>query len=250
MGKEISVEEMMKAGVHFGHQTFRRNPKMNKYIFGAKEGVHIIDLTKTETALVAALEFVKEIADKEGQIIFVGTKRQAGDLVKQYAESCGMPYVTQRWLGGLLTNHDTIKKRLKYLNELTERYKTNDFAGITKKEKVELDKEYHNLDRTLGGLRGLKGMPVAVFVVDIIKDKIAVTEANKLGIPVIATVDTNVDPDMVTHPIPGNDDAKKSIEYIVSRIALACGAKPVTAKEEKAEVQDEPIVAEETVVTE
>lgn len=241
MAGKISVEEMMQAGVHFGHQTHRRNPKMDRYIFGAREGVHIIDLTKTEHMLAEAVEFVKKTADESGQIIFVGTKRQASDLISKYADACGMPYVGERWLGGLLTNYETIKKRLKYLNELDEKYRTGDFAGITKKEKVELDKVYETLNKTLGGLRTLRGIPAAIFVVDILQDKIAVTEAKKLGVPVVAIVDTNTDPDNIDFPIPANDDAKKSIDYVLGQIAGACSkAKATTAKPDTAEsVADE-----------
>jgi len=246
MAKDISIEEMMKAGVHFGHQTHRRNPKMNRYIFGAKEGVHIIDLIKTEASLKKAVDFANQVATEGGQIIFVGTKRQATDLIRENAQACGMPYVSERWLGGLLTNYDTIKQRLKYLNTLTEQYKANSFPGMTKKERVELDKDYAALEKTLGGLRELRGVPAAIFVTDVIKDKIAVLEARKLGVPVIAIVDTNADPDMVQYPIPANDDAKKSLEYIVGHIAAACGVKPEVKKTEKVEaVAEEPAVADE-----
>lgn len=217
----------MEAGLHFGHQTHRRNPKMNEFIFDAKSGVHIIDLTKTEPLLRKALDFIGQVTGEGKQIIFVGTKRQASPIISAKAGAAGQPYVADRWLGGLLTNFDTVKKRLKYLRELDERYAANLFEDITKKEKVLLDQEFAKLNLSLGGLRNLKGIPGAIFVIDIIKDGIAVREAMKLGIPVIALVDTNVNPDMVDYPIPGNDDARKAIEYIVEAATQACAAPAV-----------------------
>ncbi len=222
----ISIEEMMEAGMHFGHQTHRRNPKMDPYIFDARSGVHIIDLAKTEGLLKKAIEFVEKVVGEGKQVILVGTKRQATLLIKNYGEKCGMPYVDERWLGGLLTNFKTIKKRIDYLKKLDDRYAKNDFAGMTKKEKVMLDKQFRALEVSLGGLRNLEGLPGAVFVTDIIKDRIAVIEARKLAIPVVAIVDTNVNPELVDYPVPANDDAKKSIEYVVRLIAEACAAKP------------------------
>ncbi len=244
---QITVEDMMEAGLHFGHQTFRRNPKMNQYIFGAKEGIHIIDLTKTEPLLAKALEYVAELTAGGGQLLFVGTKRQASELVAKAAQQCNMPYVAERWLGGLLTNFETVKKRLKYMRDLDEIYEKEEFSKYTKKEKSELDKEYEKLKNSLGGLRDLKGLPAALFVADILKDKIAVQEARKLKIPVIAVVDTNTDPDLVDLPIPGNDDARKAIEYVVNMIAGNCQAqvaakmevKPAAKAEEKTNQQEE-----------
>jgi small subunit ribosomal protein S2 len=220
----ISVEGMMEAGLHFGHQTFRRNPKMDKYIFEARSGVHIIDLTRTEPLLKAALEFAAKTVAEGKQIVFVGTKRQASKIVSEHAAKCGQPYVADRWLGGLLTNFETVRGRLKYMRELDEKYAKNDFSDITKKEKVLVDREYEKLQIALGGLRELKGLPGALFVVDILRDQIAVKEAQKLGIPVIAIVDTNVNPDSVDYPIPGNDDARKAIEFVVAAMAEACNA--------------------------
>lgn len=223
MSKEkISVEGMMEAGMHFGHQTFRRNPKMDRFIFDAKSGVHIIDLTKSEPLFNEALKFVDSLTSEGKQIIFVGTKRQAKPLIEKYATACGMPYVADRWLGGLLTNFDTIKKRLKYLRDLDEKYEKDDFSDMTKKEKVGLDQEYAKLQVTLGGLRNLKGIPGAIFVADILQDEIAVREAKKLGVPVIAVVDTNVNPDSVDYQIPGNDDARRAIEYVLSHVTGSC----------------------------
>ncbi len=232
---DVTLEGMMEAGMHFGHQTHRRNPKMNKYIFDIKSGVHIIDLTKTEGLLKAALDFAGSMSKDGKQIIFVGSKRQASELIKRYATACDMPFVSERWLGGIMTNYETIKKRLKYLKELDERFATDNFVGITKKERVLLDQDLKKLDLVLGGLRNLKGLPGALFVVDIIKDHIAVQEAKKLGIPVIAIVDTNVNPDLVDFPIPANDDARKSIEYILERVANACKVGGTVKVEPKAE---------------
>ncbi|MEZ4210542.1 MAG: 30S ribosomal protein S2 [Patescibacteria group bacterium] len=242
--KQISVEGMMEAGMHYGHQTFRRNPKMDEYIFDAKSGVHIIDLTKTQPLFEEAIKFVNELTASGKQIVFVGSKRQAKPLIEKYAGECGMPYVADRWLGGLLTNYETIKKRLKYLRELDEKYEKNDFSDITKKEKVNLDAEYAKLQITLGGLRNLKGIPGAIFVVDVNKDQIAIREAKKLGLPVVAIVDTNVNPDDVDYPIPANDDARRAIEYVLEQIATNCNkvgdetAKPKAVKEVK-EVKEE-----------
>lgn len=220
----------MEAGMHFGHQTHRRNPKMDPYIFGARSGIHIIDLTKSIPRLEKALEFVRDIVSEGKQILFVGTKKQAGGIIKEHATACGMPYVDERWMGGLLTNFDTLKKRLKYLRELDEKYAQNDFGGMTKKERVELDRVYKSLNITMGGLRDLKSLPAAVFVVSVLQDAIAVREARKLKLPVIAMVDTNADPTLATYPIPSNDDAKKAIDYVVRLIAEACSTSKVPVK--------------------
>lgn len=250
---KISVEEMLDSAMHFGHQTFRRNPKMDKYIFGTKSGIHIIDLTKTEPLFNKALDFVSTVAAEGKQMIFVGAKRQASEIIAENAKKAGMPYVNERWLGGLLTNFETIKTRLKYLRDLDEKYAANDFSDMTKKEKVVLDAEYKILEHSLGGLRDLKGVPAAIFVVDVLKDHIAVKEAQKLGIPVVGIVDTNVNPDLVNYPIPANDDAKKSIDYVVTKIAEACmsGAKVTSKKvEEKVEVKTEDDTNKEEVAKE
>jgi len=233
MKQKISIEEMMEAGMHFGHQTFRRNPKMDAYIFDARDGIHLIDLTKTQPLLEQALDFVRGLASEGKQIIFVGTKKQAGPIVKEYAAKCGMPYVDERWMGGLLTNFDTLKKRLKYLREIDERYAKNDFTGMTKKEKADLEKVYRTLQINLGGLRDLRGLPAAIFVASTLQDGIAVREAKKLKLPVVAIVDTNSDPTGITYPIPSNDDAKKALAYILSHMADACqveDGKPVGAE--------------------
>lgn len=238
--KKLSIEAMMEAGMHFGHQTFRRNPKMDPYIFDARDGIHIIDLTKTEPLLEKALEFVKGLAAEGKQIIFVGTKKQAGPLVKEYAEQSGMPYVDQRWMGGLLTNFETLKKRLKYMREIDERYAKNNFGDMTKKERAELDKVYKALQVSLGGLREMKALSAAIFVVSTLQDAIAVREANKLKIPVIAMVDTNSDPSQIAYPIPSNDDAKKAIAYVLELMADVCKTGGKTSEE-----STEPAAVEE-----
>lgn len=240
MKQKISIEGMMEAGMHFGHQTFRRNPKMNPYIFEARDGIHLIDLTKTQPMLERAMEFAHILSAEEKQIIFVGTKKQAGPIVKEYATMCGMPYVNERWMGGLLTNFETLKKRLKYLREIDERYAKNDFGSMTKKERADLDRTYKALQVSLGGLRELKGLPAAIFVVSTLQDDIAVREARKLKLPVIAIVDSNSDPTKVDYPIPSNDDAKKAIAYVVGAIAEACKvSRPTGAKQPEAAANDE-----------
>ena len=234
MTTKISIEAMMEAGMHFGHQTFRSNPKMAPYIFVAKEGIHIIDLTRTKPMLEAALAFAHDLAQEDKQIIFVGTKKQASAIIKEQALACGMPYVDERWMGGLLTNYDTLKKRLKYLRELDEKYAKNDFGDMTKKEKAGLDRTYKALEVGLGGLRGLKGLPAAIFVASTLQDDIAVREAKKMGIPVVAVVDTNSDPAGIDYPIPSNDDAKKAIAYVVAALSEACKVKHTADKAEGA----------------
>jgi len=231
MKQKILIEAMMEAGMHFGHQTFRCNPKMAPYIFDARGGIHIIDLTKTEPMLEKAMEFVTELAQGGKQIIFVGTKKQAGPIIKEYAIACGMPYVDGRWMGGLLTNFDTLKKRLKYMREIDERYAKDNFGDMTKKERAELDKVYKSLQVSLGGLRDLHGLPAAIFVASILQDAIAVKEARKLKIPIVAIADTNSDPTTVDYPIPSNDDAKKAIAYVVSALAEAGKVSNKPAKE-------------------
>lgn len=240
MKHKLSIEAMMEAGMHFGHQTFRRNPKMDPYIFDARNGIHIIDLTKTEPMLEAALEFAHELAGQGKQIVFVGTKKQAGPIVKELATACGMPYVDERWMGGLLTNFETLKKRLKYMREIDERFAKNNFGDMTKKERSDLDKVYKTLQISLGGLREMKTLPAAIFVVSTLQDEIAVKEARKLKIPVIAMVDTNSDPTKVNYPIPANDDAKKSIAYVVGLMAEACKVshKPQATSDQLVEAED------------
>jgi len=206
----ITMRQMLEAGAHFGHQTRRWNPKMKRFIFGERNGIYIIDLEQTLVRVDTAYSFVRDLVAGGGNILFVGTKKQAQDPVKSYADRCGMPYVNERWLGGMLTNFETISKRVGKMLEYERMQASGEFDAMIKKEALLLDRELTKLQRNLGGLRSLKKAPDAIFVLDTKKEHIAVTEANKLGIPVVAVVDTNVDPEVVQYPIPGNDDAIRS----------------------------------------
>lgn len=217
----VSMKQLLEAGVHFGHQTKRWNPKMKEYIFTERNGIYIIDLQKTLKRLEEAYNFVKEKVMEGGTVLFVGTKRQAQDVVKSEALRCEMFYVNQRWLGGLLTNFKTIKKRIERLKELERMEKEGVFEVLPKKEVVKLQREKGKLERYLEGIKDMTDLPDVLFVVDPRKEKIAVTEANRLEIPVVAIVDTNCDPTPIDYPIPGNDDAIRSIKLIASLIADA-----------------------------
>jgi small subunit ribosomal protein S2 len=217
----ISMRQMLEAGVHFGHQTRRWNPKMKRFIFGERNGIYIIDLEQTLSRVEVAYNFIRELTAKGGTVLFVGTKKQAQDPVQSYAEKIGMPYVNERWLGGMLTNFETISKRVGKMLEYERMKASGEFDAMIKKEALILDRELTKLQRNLGGLRDMKKLPDAVFVIDTKKEHIAVTEANKLGIPVVAVVDTNVDPDVIQFPIPGNDDAIRANGLLVRVIAEA-----------------------------
>ncbi|HEX4980317.1 MAG TPA: 30S ribosomal protein S2 [Ilumatobacteraceae bacterium] len=217
----ITMRQMLEAGVHFGHQTRRWNPKMKRFIFGERNGIYIIDLEQTLTRVEVAYNFVRELVAGGGNVLFVGTKKQAQDPVRSYAEKCGMPYVNERWLGGMLTNFETMSKRVGKMLEYERMKASGEFEVMIKKEALMLDRELEKLQRNLGGLRGMKQRPDAIFVLDTKKEHIAVTEANKLGIPVVAVVDTNVDPDVVQFPIPGNDDAIRANSLLTRVIAEA-----------------------------
>ena len=217
----ITMRQMLEAGVHFGHQTRRWNPKMKRFIFGERNGIYIIDLEQTLTRVEVAYSFVRELVAGGGNVLFVGTKKQAQDPVRSYADKCGMPYVNERWLGGMLTNFETISKRVAKMLEYERMKASGEFEVMIKKEALMLDRELEKLQRNLGGLRGMKQHPDAIFVLDTKKEHIAVTEANKLGIPVVAVVDTNVDPDVIQYPIPGNDDAIRANSLLTRVIADA-----------------------------
>jgi small subunit ribosomal protein S2 len=206
----ITMRQMLEAGVHFGHQTRRWNPKMKRFIFGERNGIYIIDLEQTLSRVEVAYNFVRDLAAGGGTILFVGTKKQAQDPIRSYSEKCGMPFVNERWLGGMLTNFETISKRVGKMLEYERMKASGEFDAMPKKEALMLDRELEKLQRNLGGLRGMKQRPDAIFVLDTKKEHIAVTEANKLGIPVVAVVDTNCDPDVIDYVIPGNDDAIRS----------------------------------------
>jgi small subunit ribosomal protein S2 len=215
------MKELLEAGVHFGHQTKRWNPKMKPFIFGERNGIYIIDLQKTLRQFRLAASEVTRLTGNGKKVLFVGTKKQAQDAVREEAERSGMYFVTHRWLGGLLTNFATIRRSIQRLKELDEMKAEGEYAGRSKKEIIKLEKERIKLERVLCGIKDMSDLPQAIFVVDPKKEKIAVAEANRLGIPVVAVVDTNCDPDDVSHVIPGNDDAIRSIRLFASRIADA-----------------------------
>ncbi len=218
---DVSMRQMLEAGVHFGHQTRYWNPKMAPFIFGARNKIHIINLEKTVPLYLSACAFVKNLAADRGKVLFVGTKRAARDAVRQEAERCGMPFVCHRWLGGMLTNFKTIKQSIKRLEELREMEAGGHFDQLTKKEVLQLHREEEKLERTLGGIKDMGGLPDAVFVIDVGHEKIAVHEARVLGIPVIGVVDTNCSPDQVDYLIPGNDDAMRAAQLYAAGIADA-----------------------------
>jgi len=217
----VSLKNLLEAGVHFGHQTKRWNPKMKKYIFGERNNIYIIDLQKTLKLFNVAYNFVRDISTEGGTVLFVGTKKQAQQAIEDESKRCNMFFVTHRWLGGMLTNFSTIKKSIEKLNKYNEMKEKNDYADLTKKEILQLDKERQKLEKNLTGIREMQKSPAAVFVVDPRKEKIAVKEAKKLNIPIIAIVDTNCDPDDIDFVIPGNDDAIRSIRLFSSKIADA-----------------------------
>ena len=252
----ISMKELLEVGAHFGHQAKRWNPKMKPYIYAERNGLHILDLQQTLTSTEKAYEFVREIASEGGKVLFVGTKKQAQEAMKEEAERSGWFYVNQRWLGGLLTNLETIKKRVKKLKELEamDADGTLDTA-YTKKEAGLLRKEMAKLSKNIGGIKEMKKLPAALFVVDIKKEFLALEEAKKLGIPVIALIDTNVDPELVTYKIPANDDAIRSIKLFSQVIANAVvegngGVEGFVSEEVEAEVSEDGEVVEEVVIEE
>ncbi|RKY62586.1 MAG: 30S ribosomal protein S2 [Candidatus Latescibacterota bacterium] len=231
------MKELLEAGVHFGHQTRRWNPKMRPYIFMERNGIHIIDLQKTLQMLERAYQAVQEVAQSGETILFVGTKRQAKDAVREAAQACGMPYVTERWLGGTLTNFQTIRKSVAKLEELDRMSQDGTYERLPKKEVMRLEKRRAKLQTLLGGIRDMTRLPGMLYVVDTKREQIAVAEANKLEIPVVAIVDTNCDPDVIDYPIPGNDDAIRSISLITNLIAQAVreGREAVEAEEQLTE---------------
>jgi small subunit ribosomal protein S2 len=213
------MKSLLEAGVHFGHQTRRWNPKMAKYIFTARNGIYIIDLQKTTKLLDEACDFIKSVVREGKPILFVSTKRQAQDIIKQEAERCGMYFVNYRWLGGMLTNYVTIEKRINRLKELNDLIDSGKIESYPKKEASKMKKEREKLDRALGGIKDMKGMPGALFIIDPHKEAIAVAEAKKIGIPIVSVVDTNCDPDNIDFVIPGNDDAIRAVKLVTSLIA-------------------------------
>ncbi len=217
----VSMKQLLEAGVHFGHQTRRWNPKMAEYIFTERNGIYIIDLQKTSRMINDAYAVVRQVVEDGGQVLFVGTKKQAQDSVKIEAERSGMFYVNQRWLGGMLTNFSTIKSRVARLKELEKMDADGIFELLPKKEVIDLKKEQEKLERNLGGIKEMKRLPDLIFIVDPRKERIAIQEAHKLGIPIVAIVDTNCDPDEIDYIIPGNDDAIRAVKLITSKMADA-----------------------------
>jgi small subunit ribosomal protein S2 len=215
------MKSLLEAGVHFGHQKRRWNPKMKKYIFVERSGIYIIDLQRTMECLNAAVEAVKECVRNGKQVLMVGTKKQAKDVIREEAKRCDMPYVTERWLGGMLTNYKTIKKNVERLEDLEAMEEDGRMEALSKKEATSLRKQKGKLEKILDGVRHMKGLPGMVFVVDTRKERIAVAEARRLGIPIVGVVDTNCDPDLIDHPIPGNDDAIRSIRLFSRAISDA-----------------------------
>ncbi len=237
----ISMKKLLEAGVHFGHQTRRWNPKMAEYIFTERNGIYIIDLQKTSDKVDEAYNFIKEVVSNGDEILFVGTKKQAQESTKSEAIRCGMHYVSQRWLGGMLTNYSTIRKRIDRLNELKTMEEDGTFDLLTKKEVFKLRNEAERLEKFLGGIKNMDRLPGALFVVDPRKEKIAVQEAAILGIPVVAIVDTNCDPDEVDYVIPGNDDAIRAVKLLTATMADAVieGKQGVQMSHEETEDEDE-----------
>ena len=252
----VSMKQLLEAGVHFGHQTRRWNPKMAPYIFAERNGIYIIDLQQTVGLIDEAYDFMRKVGESEKPVLFVGTKKQAQAAIKDEAERCGMYYVNERWLGGMLTNHKTISKRIDRLNEIREMEADGTINKYAKKEALKLQAEADKLEKFLGGIKDMKGMPGAIFVVDPKKEKIAVKEARILGIPVVGIVDTNCDPDDVDYIIPANDDAIRAVKLIAGTMADAiieakqgesfAPAKDEEAAEEAEEVAEAVEEAEET----
>src|SRR6056300_1126369 len=219
---QVTMRELLQAGAHFGHQTRYWNPKMGRYIFGARNKIHIINLEHTVPALNNALDLVKQLASNKNKVLFVGTKRAAGKVIKEQAERAGMPYVSHRWLGGMLTNYKTIRASIKRYRDLEAQQADGTFAKLTKKEALMRTRQMEKLERSIGGIKDMGGLPDALFVIDVDHERIAITEANKLGIPVIGVVDTNSDPEGIDVVIPGNDDAIRAINLYVAALADAC----------------------------
>lgn len=221
MSDTVTIKQLLEAGAHFGHQTGRWNPKMKSYIFTKRNGIHIIDLEKTAVMLDKACEFVRELVAEGKAILFVGTKKQAQEAVEEEVQRCGMYYVSQRWLGGMLTNFATIQARIDHLVRLEDQQSRGEFGYLSKKEVLKINEEIEKLNRQMGGFKEMTELPGALFIIDPIKEKIALAEAKRMRVPVIATVDTNCNPDEIDHPIPANDDAIRAIKLICSKIADA-----------------------------
>ena len=221
MPDNITIKQLLEAGAHFGHQTSRWHPRMKSYIFTKRNGIHIIDLEQTASMLDKACEFIRQVVAEGGTILFVGTKKQAQQAIEEEAQRCGMFYVNQRWLGGVLTNFATIQSRIDYLVRFEDQQSRGEFKRLPKKEALKLEEEISRLNRQVGGFKEMTSLPSAMFIVDPTKERIALAEAKRVGIPVVAIVDTNCNPDDIDHPIPANDDAIRAIKLICGKIADA-----------------------------
>jgi small subunit ribosomal protein S2 len=253
----VTMKQLLEAGVHFGHQTRRWNPKMRRFIFGERNGIYIIDLQQTLQRIETAYSFVRDLVADGGSILLIGTKKQAQDPIQSYAEKCGMPYINERWLGGMLTNFETIAKRVQKMQEYQRMRASGEFEAMPKKEALLISRELEKLERNLKGIRDMKRLPEAVFILDTKKEHIGVTEANKLGIPIVAVVDTNCDPDLIQYVIPGNDDAIRAGtlmcriiadavdegRHMASRKGIAPGGGPAVPAPPQRSAEDEARIA-------
>lgn len=246
MTHALSIKDLMSVGAHFGHSTQRRNPKMKPYIHSARANIHIIDLTKTLPMLITALNRIEDVVAKGGRVLFVGTKRQASDVVKEEAERCGQHYVNARWLGGTLTNWPTISESISRMKALEKQFEDETFLQLTKKEQLYLRRDHEKLLRSLGGIRHMGGVPTLLFIVDTNKEHIALAEAKRLKIPTVALVDTNSDPTGITYPIPSNDDALKAIQFYAHMVAEAV-LKGLEREAQRARPSEKPAVPTETM---
>ena len=244
---EISLEDMLQAGVHFGHQTKFWNPKMDPFIFGVRNKIHIIDLRHTVELLPPALSFLKSVAQKNNKILFVATKRSASIILREEAERCGMPYVNEKWLGGMLTNYKTIRSSINRLENLLRQKEDGTFGKLTKKEGLKLQREIDKLQKSIGGVREMGGLPDALFVIDVKREAIAISEASKMGIPIVGIVDTNSSPEGIDYVIPGNDDAIRSITLFTRAVSDACleGLKLATGLKATPETSGPKIIKKE-----
>lgn len=248
----VTMKELLEAGVHFGHQTKRWNPKMKEYIFGQRNGIYIIDLQKTIRVFKDALQFIRGVAESGKEVLMVGTKKQAQDIIRELSLRCESSYVNQRWLGGLLTNFGVIRGSVEKLIELDEMKEDGRWGLLSKKEQSKLEKVYRKLSKNLGGIKNMLELPGALFIIDSTKEEIAILEARKLNIPIVAVVDTNGDPDNIDHPIPGNDDAVRAIELFTSKVSEAIieGKKDRMEKELLEAKKEEEVSPEEEVIPE
>ena len=244
---DISLEDMLQAGVHFGHQTKYWNPKMEPYIFGIRNKIHIIDLQHTVELLKPALAFIKSVAQKNNKILFVATKRSATNILKEEAERCGMPYVNERWLGGMLTNYKTIRSSINRLENLLRQKEDGTFNKLTKKEGLKLQREIDKLQKAIGGVREMGGLPDALFVIDVKREAIAISEASKMGIPIVGIVDSNSSPEGIDYLVPGNDDAIRSISLFTRAVSDACieGSKLATGLKPSSDASGPKIIKKE-----